>query len=225
MKRNIIAAALTLAALCVFSPPASAAIFGFGVGGPYGGYVGGTFGSPFGSGYYAPFGYARNAYAYPGYYGPGSTQVYGSGLGAGILDYSRSGYGYYPGYGYPYPTVRTYVAPTVRYVAPVYPSLATIPAPSSRSSLYYAPEVPDDTAHVRYLGPADAKLWIGGVETSKTGSERDFTTPPLVPGKSYTYEVKARWVESGEPVERTRKVKVEANRTTVIDFDRLAEKK
>ena len=65
------------------------------------------------------------------------------------------------------------------------------------------------------------------METGQTGPDRSFSSPPLTPGKAYTYEVKARWMNSGEPCSRADpgKVKVEANRTTTVDFGRLAETK
>src|SRR5262245_22956888 len=39
--------------------------------------------------------------------------------------------------------------------------------------------------------PANATLTIGGHATGLTGSERIFVSPPLKPGKTYTYQFKA----------------------------------
>ena len=144
-----------------------------------------------------------------GGYGYGSYG-YNSGYALGYSSYAPS----YSGYNY---------VPATRYIDPGYPGIALAPADSSRESLYYAPEATDNTAHLRILVPADAKLWVGGMQTEKLGIEHDFNSPALTPGKSYTYEVKARWMQAGQPVERTRKVKVMANRTTTIDFGPLAE--
>ncbi len=66
--------------------------------------------------------------------------------------------------------------------------------------------------------PEGAELWFNGTQTSQTGSQREFVSPPLTPGKGYTYEIKARWTENDKPVEQTRSVHVQANAWQVIDF-------
>jgi uncharacterized protein (TIGR03000 family) len=248
MKRNIIMGALVLAALCAFSTPAfaqrgrggyrgGAGVYRGGAGvyrggyGGYNGYRGGYYGGGYGSGFGLGLGTGvivgstlggYRGYGYGGYggYGYGGYAPYSSGYGS---------YGYVPSTTYIAPSA-TYIDPSTTYVDPGYPSLSADPAISSRESGYYAPQttenVPqadDNAAHVRVLAPADAQVWIGGVETSQTGTDRVFTSPALEPGKSYTYEVKARWMESGRPVEQTRRVKVQANQTTTVDFARVPE--
>ena len=159
----------------------------------------------------------RGGYGYGGY---GGYAPYSSGYNS---------YGYAPSTTYIPPSTAyvdpsaTYGDPSTPYVDPGYPSLSADPAVSSRESGYYAPEAADNAAHVRVVAPADAKVWIGGAETSQTGMDRVFTSPALEPGKSYTYEVKARWMEAGKPVEQTRRVKVQANQTTTVDFGRASE--
>ena len=240
MRRNIILSALALTAILAFSSPASAqrGRGGYG-GGGYGGYRGG-YGGGYGGyggyrGGYGGYGYGHGGYGYGhGGYGYGSGLGYGIGLSSGIAlgstlgGYGYGGYGYNSGYALGYssyaPSYSGYnYVPATRYVDPGYPGIALAPADSSRESLYYAPETADNTAHLRILVPADAKLWVGGMQTEKQGSERDFNSPALTPGKSYTYEVKARWMQAGEPVEKTRKVKVMANQTTTVEFGPLAE--
>ncbi len=237
MRRNIILSALALTALFAFSSPASAqrGRGGYG-GGGYGGYRGGY------GGYNG----------YRGGYG-GSGVSFGVGLGTGIVvgnalgGYGRGygGYGYSSGYapsyggygysggyapsygGYSYAPSTGYIEqggiPGTAYIDQGNPGVALAPADSSRESLYYGPEAADNTARLRILVPANAKVWVGGQETGQSGQEREFGSPPLTPGKSYTYEVKARWMQAGEPKEQTRKVKVIANRTTTVDFGPLAE--
>jgi len=240
MKRNIILGALTLAALLVYSTPADAQRGRGGMGGGHGGFHGGH-GGGFGGyrGGYGGFGGYRGYGGYGGYgYRPGIG--FGIGLGTGLgLGYGLGGYGYRGGYGYggyssgyggsyyapstTYVPSTTYIEPSATYVDPGYPQVAGAAADSSRDSLYYAPEPVDNTARLRILVPADAKVWVGGQETGQHGQEREFGSPPLTPGKSYTYEVKARWMQNGEPVEQTRKVKVMANRTTTVDFGPVPE--
>jgi len=232
MRRNIILGALTLTAIIAFSTPALAQRGGGGRGG-HGGGGGGNRGGYHGGGSYHGGGYRGGYGGYGGYgYRPGIG--FGIGLGTGLgLEYGLGGYGYRGGYGYGgyspsyggtyYSPSVTYVDPSTTYVDPGYPQVEGIPADSSRDSLYYAPEPVDNTARLRILVPSDAKVWVGGQETAQRGQEREFGSPPLTPGKSYTYEVKARWMENGEPVEKTRQVKVIANRTTTVDFGPVPE--
>ena len=212
MQRKMILGALALAAALAFTTPASAAPYRGGYGGYRGGYGG------------------YNSYhgGYGGYYGGYGGYAYRPGLniGIGLGGYGYGGYGnggyaygYAPSYGY---SASTYV-PSTTYIEPGYPNVARAPADSTRESLYYAPEETDNTAHLRILVPANATVWVGGMETTKRGQERDFASPALTPGKAYTYEVKARWMQAGEPVERTRRVRVMANKTTTVDFGKVAE--
>jgi len=70
--------------------------------------------------------------------------------------------------------------------------------------------VPDDTpvvttptpARIIVQSPPEAELWFDGAATKQTGSDRTFLTPPLNPGQSYTYVVRARWNENGKTVEQ-----------------------
>jgi uncharacterized protein (TIGR03000 family) len=242
MKRNIIMGALALAAICAFTTPASAQRYRGGYGGYRGGYGGYNRGySGYNRGYdgyrgYGGYGGYRGGYGYGYGYGYGTGVGYGVGLSSGIiLGNALGGYGYgYSGYAPTYSGYSGYAptysgtsgynyVPSTTYVNPGILSAANPPVDSSRESLYYAPETLDNTARLRILLPANAKVWVGGHETGQSGSDREFTSPPLTPGKAYTYEVKARWMVSGEPREQTRKVTVHANQTTTVDFGRVAE--
>ncbi len=80
------------------------------------------------------------------------------------------------------------------------------------------PPANDNAAHLLVVVPENAELWFNGTKTSKTGAEREFVTPVLTPGKTYSYEVKARWTDNGKPVEQTRTVQVQANAWQAVDF-------
>jgi uncharacterized protein (TIGR03000 family) len=69
--------------------------------------------------------------------------------------------------------------------------------------------------------PADAVVWFDGEATTPTGTEREFLTPELPSDRIYLYEVRARWMQSGQPVERTLPVKVRRNTTATADFNSL----
>src|SRR5262249_4122093 len=62
-------------------------------------------------------------------------------------------------------------------------------------------------------------LTIDGTETRQTGLTRVFESPPIDPGKDYTYTVVAKWRPNNyTTVIRTRTVTVRAVRTTEADL-------
>ncbi len=66
--------------------------------------------------------------------------------------------------------------------------------------------------------PAGATLTVDSSPTRQTGPERTFLSPPLTPGKTYSYELKATWEEGGKVKSVTREATVYAGKRTVIDL-------
>jgi uncharacterized protein (TIGR03000 family) len=66
--------------------------------------------------------------------------------------------------------------------------------------------------------PADAELYIAGVKCKQTGERREFDTPPLTPGKKFSYAVRAVWKEDDKQVTRAVSAVVQAGQTTRIDL-------
>jgi uncharacterized protein (TIGR03000 family) len=67
--------------------------------------------------------------------------------------------------------------------------------------------------------PEHAELYCDGVKMTLTGSERNFLSPPLPPGRTYPYEIRIRWMSAdGKPVEQTRQVQVQGGQRTMVDF-------
>lgn len=123
------------------------------------------------------------------------------------LSWGWNGYGgYYAGgeYGYPSYGGTLYQAdgPTVRYREPM-------PSP---------PAAPADRAILAMQVPADAKIWVQGEATKQDGAVRTFVSPPLEPGKAYTYAVKAQWKENGKAVEQSQSVTVRAGNRSQLLF-------
>jgi uncharacterized protein (TIGR03000 family) len=203
-QRYLIAlTALALGALLLAASPASAERNG-GSRGNNGGYRGGY--SGYNNGY-------RGGYN-GGYYGGYRGYGYGPGVSIGIGSYPAYGY---PNYGY---------APSVQYVTPSYyytPS-TTIVTPAQT----YDPNVsqasftqPDDRAHLDVRVPAaDAQILFDGDPTRQQGMDRVFVSPPLTPGKSFTYNIEARWMENGRMVNQSRAVTISAGQTATVDFTR-----
>ncbi len=86
---------------------------------------------------------------------------------------------------------------------------------------HYTP-VRENAAHIRLRVPAGAEVWFDGEPTKQTGTVRDFTSPPLTPGKRFVYEVRVRWLKDGRPVEQTQRIPVHANDRLDVDFTRPA---
>jgi uncharacterized protein (TIGR03000 family) len=101
-----------------------------------------------------------------------------------------------------------YTAPTIRSPAPA----DTEAFPVTLRADTPAP------ANIDVRVPADATLWFQGVRTNATGSLRHFVSPPLSPGRDYSYEVTADWTENGRRVVRTRTARVHAGENLSIDF-------
>jgi uncharacterized protein (TIGR03000 family) len=198
-KRSFVTVGATLLVLAalIFSAGQTVAQHHSGGGQGSGGHGwsgGGSQGHP---GYYGGYGwgnpsYYRGDYYYPGYYGYGGYGRYG------YPYYGNYGYGYYPNYGY-YNYRGNYYGATYSYGA------------------YSAPAT-DEGAHMRVIVPPDAQIWFDGTPTTQTGSVRSFDSPPLTPGRRFTYEIRAQWREDGRDVTQTRRVAVHAGDAVTVDF-------
>jgi uncharacterized protein (TIGR03000 family) len=73
-------------------------------------------------------------------------------------------------------------------------------------------------AVVQVTVPAEAEVWVEGGKTGLTGIRREFVSPPLTPGKSYLYTVRARWTEAGRSFEQIQVVDVQAGRRAEVRF-------
>lgn len=68
------------------------------------------------------------------------------------------------------------------------------------------------------LPEPNAELWIDGTRATRQGATRQFISPPLTPGRRYSYDLQARWLENGREVMQTRRVIVEAGQQLAVDF-------
>jgi uncharacterized protein (TIGR03000 family) len=215
----------------------------FGGRGAIGGFGGayGRYGYPYGYGYNRGFGYGGFVYGgfgygglgYGGYlYGGMWPAYYGGYLGDNAWPYYYAPYNrvwtgdFFGGYGYDYlpPDQGPYPpgVPIGGYV-PSYPQ----PQGGFAPPLGQMPPNPNDysgkpkilSATVVIHLPVDsAELWFNGVKTSALGLKREFTTPDLLPGKLYTYEVRARWMQDGKQFDQTRTLQVQAGSQSILAF-------
>ena len=187
---------------------------------------GNLYGRGYGLGYGLGYGYGLygRGYGYGlgglgiGYglgYGLGSGGYGGYGLGYGGYGYG-SGYGYGGGYSPGYGNAALYNNPAFNAYSSYYPQIQAQQQPQVQAP------AKDSMAHLLVIVPEGAELWFNGSKTAQTGAQREFVSPVLTPGKSFTYEIKASWMENGKPVEHTRSVHVQADAWQVIDFTKPA---
>ena len=76
-------------------------------------------------------------------------------------------------------------------------------------------------ASLKFRLPVDARLYVDGRITMIGGTERTFTTPPLVEGQKFYYDVRAELVVDGKPVVEEKRVIVAAGATVTESFEKL----
>lgn len=170
-----------------------------------------------------------------GYYGIGNQYYYGynpryySGYSAwNYPNYSSSWYpDYYGGSSSYWPSYSSgYNWATPSYYSSSYPSGSTGSSYSSdrNTGSYYGAPIgtmsgqPDRTVLIDIRIPPEAKIWFEGTPTQQTGTFRAYISPPLERGQDYVYHVRARWMENGQEVDKTRDLRVRAGDQLSMDF-------
>lgn len=89
--------------------------------------------------------------------------------------------------------------------------------------LAYAPLPPSMplTALLKVQVPLEAEVWLEGRQMRSGGRLRHYRSPPLDPAKGYVYEVRARWMFDGKPVEDVRHIAIRAGAISLVDFTHL----
>jgi len=73
------------------------------------------------------------------------------------------------------------------------------------------------TVTVKLPNPT-AEVYVEGVKTAQTGTDRVFESPPIQAGSEVRYELVARWTEGGVTVERKRVATGQPGGTVAVDF-------
>jgi uncharacterized protein (TIGR03000 family) len=73
--------------------------------------------------------------------------------------------------------------------------------------------------------PANAEVWIEGTKTLQKGAVRQFISPPIEPGRDYSYKIEAKWMDKGSEQTQSRTLVVRAGQLTRIDLTKMAEEK
>jgi uncharacterized protein (TIGR03000 family) len=196
---------LLLGGAVVLATPALGRAQRYGGGGNYGGAYSGGYVGGLGNGYrYAHYGYPHDQYTHYPYgfpYPYYNTSPY-SGLSSTYDSGSSGSYGGVAPSGADGVTAAALSAGSYQAFYP--PATATTPA--------------NTHARVTVKAPADARVWFDGEPTTSTGPVRQFYSPPLTPGRRYSYEVRARWTENGREVTQTRQVDVTPGTSVEVNF-------
>jgi uncharacterized protein (TIGR03000 family) len=81
-----------------------------------------------------------------------------------------------------------------------------------------AVNVPPDRAAILVRVPADAIVTVGEQATRQTGTDRLFTTLPLAPGFTYSYEIVARWKKDGADATAKATVEFHPGQVRIVDL-------
>jgi uncharacterized protein (TIGR03000 family) len=131
----------------------------------------------------------------------------------------------YPMYysGYPYPL---YVPPAPGYASGYAGAVPQLSQPSPVQPTAGPAIAPPDAALVVVRVPdPSAQVLFNGEQTYTRGQTvRQFATPELAAGKTYSYTVTASWTRDGQPVTEERQVKVRRGQVSTVDFTQPAGK-
>ncbi len=166
---------------------------------------------------YMPY-YGYDSYGGSSYYvTPYAASNYGWNNGWPPAYVGMPAYGNQYSYGYPGYGINSYVAPAAWDTSNPQYSATARDLNTYRS--FYTPTQngTDATIRVRVPNPT-ARVFFDDTVTRQQGMERVFASPPLDPDKSYSYIVRATWMENGKEVTRSKDVKVQAGRTAMVDF-------
>ncbi len=120
-----------------------------------------------------------------------------------------------------YPSYTTYSYPRYAYYDNAYPRYTYVQQPVTSQSVIV--REPDQDVAVRArievrLPDPEGEVWFEGHKTQSMGTTRNFDTPPLEPGKTYTYHLTAAWHHNGNLVTDKRVVEFTAGTTVIVDF-------
>ncbi len=75
--------------------------------------------------------------------------------------------------------------------------------------------LPSDAALLSVVVPQDAQVYVNGMLTKTPGTQRQFVSYGLLPGYSYTYEVRAVVTRQGQTLSDTQIVRIPSARRTI----------
>jgi len=125
--------------------------------------------------------------------------------------------GYYSNNGWNYPRYSTY-----GFSYPAYSNQAYVSNPQYSfypDSMQNGLTNPNDAGFILRLPDPNAEVWFQDHKTQQQGFVRQYESDrSLDPGKTYTFEVRARWMQDGQQMDETRRVNARAGQNLGVDF-------
>lgn len=169
-------------------------------------------------------GYDRDFGGWGGGYG------YGYGLGYGLgSGYYGNGW-YSPGYSsyYSYPSYSTYDYGTPTYYGDTQyyssvPQNSYYSDPQSYGGQYaYGGQTmmsnPNDAMFTVRVADPNAQIWFQDYHTQQRGTVRHYESGALDPNSTYTFTVRAKWMENGKQMDQTRHINARAGQSQTVTF-------
>jgi len=103
--------------------------------------------------------------------------------------------------------------------APVEQPAPETPLPSPEGSGGSTSLARPDAALLTIEVPAEARVFINGLETKSTGPVRKYVSYGLKPGKVYKYQIRAVWNDGERPVEQVKVVYVTGGESRPLAFE------
>lgn len=103
--------------------------------------------------------------------------------------------------------------PTLPDMPALPPAAGDAPKPTAGRRL------PPDAARLTVVVPQDAQVYVNGMLTKTVGTQRQFVSHGMKPGRSYTYEVRALVTRDGETLSDVQVVRVRVGEARKLAFD------
>jgi uncharacterized protein (TIGR03000 family) len=99
------------------------------------------------------------------------------------------------------------------------------PRPNTQYSFY--PDTtqlsnPNDAGFIVRVPDANAEVWFQDHKTQQGGTVRRYESDNLDPNQTYTFHIRARWMQNGQQMDQTRDVQARAGQNMTVDFTNQA---
>jgi uncharacterized protein (TIGR03000 family) len=160
-------------------------------------------------------------YGNPGWYGYNYGYPYGGWYGRGNYYAPNTSWGYGPSYGYNRYPIYYYPPAGSNYSqsASGYAGNEYATNNSNQIMSFYQgnPGQAQTTLQVRVPDP-NAQVTIDNQPTAQRGTDRVFAVPQLEAGKTYSYTVRATWMDGAREVSREKKIEFKAGEPLTVNF-------